>query len=77
MKAKKKSANKFVGRRQDKWLFLKNDAAVVHRFNDILQRISIYYSGSTQQGTLSRIYYALKKSAALTIAHINSKRYAS
>ena len=36
MKAKKKSANKFVGRRQDKWLFLKDDAAVVHRFNDIL-----------------------------------------
>lgn len=35
MRAKKKSANKFVGRRQDKWLFLKNDAAVVHRFNDV------------------------------------------
>ena len=77
MKAKKKSANKFVGRRQDKWLFLKDDVAVVHRFNDILRKISNYYSGSTQQGILSRIYYALKKSAALTIAHRNSKRYAS
>lgn len=77
MKAKKKSANKFVGRRQDKWLFLKDDAAVVHRFNDILRKISDYYSGSTQQGILSRVYYALKKSAALTIAHRNSKRNAS
>lgn len=77
MRAKKKSANKFVGRRQDKWLFLKNDAAVVHRFNDVWRRISNYYSGSTQQSILSRICYALKKSAALTIAHRNSKKYAS
>lgn len=77
MTAKKKPANKFVGRRQDKWLFLEDDAAVVRRFNDILRKISDYYSGSTQQGILTRIYYALKKSAALTIAHRNSERNAS
>lgn len=77
MKAKKKSAHKFVGRRQDRWLFLKSDAAVVYRFNEVLRRVSNYYSGSTQQSILSRLYYVLKKSAALTIAHRNSKKYAS
>jgi Type II intron maturase len=36
-----------------------------------------YYSGSTQQSALSKFYYALKKSASLTIAHRNSKRNAN
>jgi group II intron reverse transcriptase/maturase len=76
-KAKKKSADKFVGRRQDKWLFLADDAAIVHRFNSVLRGIANYYSGSTQQSVLSRLYYALKKSACLTIAHRNSKRNAT
>lgn len=76
-KAKKKSANKYVGRRQDKWLYLKNDAAVVYKFNSVFRNIANYYSSSTQQRILSRFYYALKKSAALTIAHRNSKKHAS
>ena len=76
-KAKKHSINKFVGRRQDKWLFLISDAAIIYRFNSIFKNIANYYSGSTQQGVLSRLYFALKKSAYLTIAHRNSKRNAS
>lgn len=76
-KAKKKSADKFVGRRQDKWVFLGDDAAIIHRFNSVLSGIANYYSGSTQQSVLSRLYYALKKSASLTIAHRNSKRNAN
>ena len=76
-KAKKKSADKFVGRRQDKWLFLSDDAAIVHRFNNVFRGIANYYSGSTQQSVLSRLYYALKKSVCLTIAHRNSKRNAT
>ena len=76
-KAKKKSADKFVGRRQDKWVFLGDDAAIIHRFNSVLRGIANYYSGSTQQSVLSRLYYALKKSASLTIAHRNSKRNAN
>jgi hypothetical protein len=42
----------------------------------ILRKISNYYSGSTQQSVLSQIYYVFKNSAALTIAHRNSKKYA-
>ena len=76
-KVKKKSADKFVGRRQDKWIFLGDDAAIIHRLNSVLRGIANYYSGSTQQLVLSRLYYALKKSASLTIAHRNSKRNAN
>ena len=76
-KAKKKSADQFVGRRQDKWVFLGDDAAIVHRFNSVLRGIANYYSGSTQQSVLSRLYYALKKSASLTIAYRNFKRNAN
>nr|WAK85034.1 putative maturase [Amicula sp. isolate GU52X-4 cfCalB7] len=76
-KAKKNTADKFVGKRQDKWLFLTDDAAIVQRFNNVFESIANYYSGSTQQGVLNRLYFALKKSACLTIAHRNSKRYAA
>lgn len=76
-KARKKSTNKFVGRRQDKWVFLGDDAAIIHRFNNVLRSIGDFYSGSTQQLVLNRLYYALKKSACLTIAHRNSKRNAN
>lgn len=76
-KVNRKSGDKFVGRRQDKWLFLNNDAAIVHKFNIVLKSIANYYSGSTQKSILSRLYFALKKSACLTIAHWNSKKHAS
>jgi group II intron reverse transcriptase/maturase len=76
-KATKKSTNKFVGKRQDKWVFFTNDEAIIHRFNSVLRGIANYYSGSTQQSVLNRLYYALKKSASLTIAHRNSKKYAN
>lgn len=39
-KAKKKSVDKFVGRRQDKWVFLGNDAAIIYRFNSVLRGIA-------------------------------------
>lgn len=58
-------------------MFLADDAAIVYRFDSVLRGIADYYSGSTQQSVLSRLYYALKKSACLTIAHRNSKRYAT
>lgn len=66
-----------MGKRQDKWVFLGDDAAIIRRFNSVLRGIANYYSGSTQQSVLSRLYYAWKKSASLTIAHRNSKRYAN
>jgi retron-type reverse transcriptase len=77
MKAKKKTVDKYVGKRQDKWLFFADDASIIHRFNSLVRGIANYYSGSTQQGVLGKLYYALKKSAALTIAHRNSKRNAA
>lgn len=46
-----------------------------HHISNLLT--PIYYSGSTQQSVLSKFYYALKKSASLTIAHRNSKRNAN
>lgn len=72
----KKSVDIFVGRRQDKWLFFSNDAIIVYWFNSILWDIANYYGGSTQQRALFRLYYALRKSVALTIAHWNSKKQA-
>jgi hypothetical protein len=77
MKAKKKKANKYVGKRQDKWLFFTDDASIIQRFNSVFKGIANYYTGATQQGILGKLYYVLKKSAALTIAHRNSKRNAA
>ena len=74
MKAKWGLKNRMVGRRQDKWLFLPSDKDVIIRFNAVLQGIKAYYSGSTQQSVLSRFYFALRKSAALTLAHRHKKK---
>ena len=74
MKAKWGSPDRMVGRRQDKWLFLPSDQDVIHRYNAVIRGIKNYYSGSTQQSVLSRFYFALRKSAALTLAHRHKKR---
>ena len=74
MKAKWGSPNRVVGRRQDKWLFLPSDQAVIQRYNCVVRGIKNYYSGSTQQSVLSRFYFALRKSAALTLAHRHKKK---
>jgi hypothetical protein len=77
MKAKKKSTDKYIGQRQDKWLFLMNDSEILYRFNTVLKNITFYYSGSMQQEILNKLYFSFKKSAVLTIAHRNSKKHAS
>ncbi|NNE32679.1 MAG: hypothetical protein HKN40_09940 [Winogradskyella sp.] len=74
MKAKWGSPDRLVGRRQDKWLFLPSDQDVIHRFNAVIRGIKNYYSGSTQQSVLSRFFFALRKSAALTLAHRHKKK---
>ena len=74
MKAKWGSPDRMVGRRQDKWLFLPSDQDVIHRYNAVIRGIKNYYSGSTQQSVLSRFYFALRKSAALTLAHRHKKK---
>lgn len=74
MTAKWGSKDRLVGRRQDKWLFLSSDHDVIHRFNSVLCGIKNYYSGSTQQSVLSRFYFALRKSAALTLSHRHKKK---
>merc|ERR1711862_263100 len=76
MKAKWGSPDRMVGRRQDKWLFLPTDRAVMQRYNAVVRGIKNYYSGSTQQSVLSRFYFALRKSAALTLAHRRKKKSA-
>ena len=70
----KLGADRLVGRCQDKWLFLSSDQDVIHRFNSIIRGITNYYSGSTQQSVLSRFFFALRKSAALTLAHRHKKK---
>jgi hypothetical protein len=68
--------SRWVGRRQDKWIFLTSDQEIVWRFNSVIRGISNYYSGSTQKHVLSRLFFCLKKSCALTIAHRRSKKSA-
>lgn len=67
---------KYVGRRQDKWLFLKTDAEIIQRFNLVIRGVSNYYSGSTQKSVLDRLWTTFKRSAALTLAHKHKKRSA-
>jgi hypothetical protein len=68
---------RFVGKRQDKWLFLKSDSDVIRKFNDVINEIKNYYAGSTQQHSLNHFWYLMKKSCALTLAHRNNKKSAS
>ena len=73
----KTNSNRFVGRRQDKWLFLKSDKEVIERFNSIIRGVQYYYSASTQKSVLDRFWTAMRQSAMLTIAHRHKKRSAS
>lgn len=71
-----KKKEKFVGKRVDKWLFLQNDYEIILRFNSIIRGIIYYYSGSTYRSSLDRFWHAMRKSAALTLAHKFKKRSA-
>lgn len=51
--AKKGKQTKYVGRRQDKWLFLKTDQEIIQRFNSVIRGIDNYYKGSSQQSVLA------------------------
>lgn len=73
----KTNSERFVGRRQDKWLFLKSDKEVIDRYNSVIRGVQYYYSASTQKSILDRFWTAMKQSAMLTIAHRHKKRSAS
>lgn len=75
-KVKNKKFEKFVGRRQDKWLFLDHECDIIQHFNSVIRNIKYYYSCSTYKSVLNRFWHNLKRSAALTIAHKNKKRNA-
>ena len=68
---------KFVGRRQDKWLFFKNAYEIIHRFNSVIRGVERYYSCATQKNALVKFWHILKRSAALTLAHKFNKRNVS
>jgi len=74
-KARKGKATKLVARRQDKWLFM-SDVDIVKRYNAVVRGISNYYSLSTRQGVLYELFYSLRRSCALTLAHKHKKKYA-
>jgi len=53
-RVKNKKAEKFVGRRVDKWLFLDNEYEIIQRFNSVVRGIKYYYSCSTYRSVLDR-----------------------
>lgn len=75
MKSKKKFTNKYVGKQQNNWLFLSNDNEILSKYNIVLKNIAFYYSGSTQQEVLNKLYFSFKKSLLLTIANRNFKKH--
>lgn len=76
IKVKNKKSYKIIGRRVDKWLFLDSPYEVILRFNSVIRGVAYYYSGSTYRSVLDRFYTAMKRSAALTLAHMHKKRNA-
>jgi group II intron reverse transcriptase/maturase len=75
-KGVKTGGSRTVGRRVDKWLFLNSDYEVIVRFNSVINGVRNYYSASTQRSVLDRFWWAMRQSAALTIAHRHKKRSA-
>jgi group II intron reverse transcriptase/maturase len=67
--AKKGKNPKYVGRRVDKWISLVGDEYVIRRYNSIMRGIANYYSGNEYPSALYGLFYLLKRSAALTLAH--------
>jgi hypothetical protein len=76
MKVKNRKSSKMVARRLDKWLFLDSPYEVILRFNSVIRGVAYYYSGSTYRSVLDRFYSTMKRSAALTLAHMHKKRKA-
>jgi Type II intron maturase len=72
-----KKSFKFVGRRQDKWLFFKNAYEIIYRFNLVIRGVERYYAGVTQKNALVKFWHILKRSAALTLAHKFNKKNVS
>jgi RNA-directed DNA polymerase len=75
-RGKKKKNVMFVARKVDKWLFLPSDYMVLQKFNEITRGLANYYVGSCCFVSLIEVYYLLKRSAALTLAHRHKKRTA-
>ena len=69
MKSKPGSPSITISRHQVKWLFLPSAQSVIYHFNAIIKSIGDYYSGSTQKSVLNKFYFALRKSAALTLGY--------
>lgn len=70
-----KNTERYVGKRQDKWLFM-SLYDIVMRYNSIVRGLINYYSGSERLSTLYDLIYNLRRSAALTIARQKNKRSA-
>lgn len=73
-RVKHQKSFKFVGRRQNNWLFLKDAYEIIYRFNSIIQRVERYYSAVIHKKTLLKFWHVMKRSAALTLAHKFNKR---
>lgn len=53
-----------------------SDVDIVKRYNAVVKGISNYYSLSTRQSVLYELFYFLRRSCALTLAHKHKKKYA-
>lgn len=73
---KNRKSLKYVGKRQDKWLFLNTDYEIILRYNSVIRGIQYYYSCSTYRNVLNRFWHTMRRSAALTLAHKHKKRSA-
>lgn len=66
---KSRKSFKFVGRKQNKWLFLSNAYEIIYRFNGIIRCVRSYYLSATQKSILNKFCQIMQRSAALTLAH--------
>lgn len=53
-----------------------SDVNIVKNYNAVVRGISNYYSLSTRQSVLHELFYSLRRSCALTLAHKHKKKYA-
>lgn len=75
-KAKKNKAIRYVGKKQDKYMFME-PYYIIERYNAVVRGLVNYYSGSERLSHMYRLLYDLRRSAALTLAHSKKRKSAA
>nr|YP_010337516.1 putative reverse transcriptase/maturase [Dixoniella grisea]UNJ17101.1 putative reverse transcriptase/maturase [Dixoniella grisea] len=74
-KAKKGYQNKYVARAQSKYYSLE-PTYMIRRYNMVVTGLVNYYKGSERLSNMTEFLHMIRKSAALTLAHQQKKKYA-